>query len=200
MRIIGGAWRGRSLTGPVGSGTRPTTDRARQALFDMIAHASWAQDVPLEDAVVLDAFAGTGAVGLEALSRGARHATFMENDRATIRTLTANIERCDAGERARVLVCDVLRPPRSPLAADYVFLDPPYGGDVVVRAAVALRRAGWVSERSVVITETSRGDAVSIGGVLVDDRIHGLAQFRIYRRWHTPDATDVATSPDHNRS
>ena len=81
MRIVAGAWRGRSLAAPPGAATRPTADRVRQALFDMLMHAPWAGPDAVRGARVLDAFAGTGAMGLEALSRGAAHATFLENDR-----------------------------------------------------------------------------------------------------------------------
>ena len=181
MRIVAGAWRGRGLAGPVGTSTRPTADRARQALFDMIVHAPWSRDVPLDDAIVLDAFAGTGALGLEALSRGARQAVFMENDRAAISTLEANIVHCGADERARILACDALRPPRSSLPATYVFLDPPYGQDLAVRSAEALRMAGWISEGTVVIVETRREETITLPGELVADRAHGLARFRIHR-------------------
>ncbi|HEY5299219.1 MAG TPA: RsmD family RNA methyltransferase [Acetobacteraceae bacterium] len=91
MRIIAGAWRGRALIAPPGETIRPTADRVRQALFDMLLHAPWAGPDTLKGARVLDAFAGTGALGLEALSRGAAHVTFMERDRAALTALRANI-------------------------------------------------------------------------------------------------------------
>ena len=80
MRIVAGAWRGRRLNAPVGQETRPTADRVRQSLFDMLMHAPWGGRSLLDGAVVLDAFAGTGALGLEALSRGAARAVFFEQD------------------------------------------------------------------------------------------------------------------------
>ncbi len=110
MRIIGGAWRGRRLSAPPGAGTRPTSHRVRQALFDMLLHAAWAGREAVEGAAVLDAFAGTGALGLEALSRGAASATFLERDRAALAALRANVAACAAGARARVLEFDALRP------------------------------------------------------------------------------------------
>src|SRR6185437_15178113 len=112
MRIIAGAWRGRTLTAPPGTGTRPTSDRVRQALFDMLLHAPWGGRDLLEDASVLDAFAGTGALGLEALSRGAARATFIEHDRAALATLRRNIADCGAEARCRVLAVDALHAPR----------------------------------------------------------------------------------------
>jgi 16S rRNA (guanine(966)-N(2))-methyltransferase RsmD len=90
MRIIAGAWRGRALAAPPGLATRPTADRVRQSLFDMILHAAWGGRAVLEGAMVLDAFAGTGALGLEALSRGAESAVFFERDRAALAALRAN--------------------------------------------------------------------------------------------------------------
>src|SRR5258708_63332 len=98
MRIVAGAWRGRSLTAPSGTETRPTADRVRQALFDMLMHAPWAGRSVVENSCVLDAFAGTGAVGLESLSRGAARAVFVERARPALTALRANIDACRAGD------------------------------------------------------------------------------------------------------
>ena len=122
MRIIAGTWRGRALSTP-GPATRPTADRVRQAVFDRLMHAPWA--APIRDATVLDAYAGTGALGLEALSRGAAHAVFMERDRAALHVLRANIAACRAEAQCTVLAADVLRPPPG-RPCGLVFLDPPY--------------------------------------------------------------------------
>ena len=103
MRIVAGAWRGRTLSVPAGQTTRPTADLVRQALFDMLMHAPWGGRALLEDAQVLDGFAGTGALGLEALSRGAAHVTFVEKDRAALAALRANIAACRAAERCAVV-------------------------------------------------------------------------------------------------
>ena len=142
-RIIAGAWRGRRLAAPPGLGTRPTAERVRQALFDMLAHAPWAQAAgsgrsAIEGALVLDAFAGTGALGLEALSRGAAEAVFMERDPAALAALRANIAACDAADRARVFPGDVLAA-REGMPCGLVFLDPPYGQGLVARAVAAPR-------------------------------------------------------------
>ena len=110
LRIVGGAWRGRGLVAPAGAGTRPTADRVRQAVFDRLMHAPWAAGV-VAGASVLDVFAGTGALGLEALSRGAGTAVFMERERGALAALRANIAACGAGARAMVVAGDVLRPP-----------------------------------------------------------------------------------------
>ena len=131
MRIIAGRHRGRKLVAPAGAATRPTADRVRQALFDMLWHAPWAGRSAVDGALVLDAFAGTGALGLEALSRGAAHATFLETDRAALGALRANIAACREAERCAVLPADATRPPRAARACTLVFLDPPYGEDLV---------------------------------------------------------------------
>src|SRR4051794_34868287 len=142
MRIVGGAWRGRRLVAPAGITTRPTADRVRQALFDRLLHAPWAGREVLEGARVLDGFAGTGALGLEALSRGAAEAVFLERDRAALAVLRTNIGSCGAEARCRVLAADVLRPPPGQFCT-LVFLDPPYGADLVPQATAALARTGW---------------------------------------------------------
>src|SRR6202167_253113 len=141
MRIVAGAWRGRSLLAPSGTATRPTADRVRQALFDMLMHAPWAGPTVITDASVLDVFAGTGALGLEALSRGAARAVFVERARPALAALRTNIEACRAGDRCEVLPIDALSAPAGE-RADIVFLDPPYGQDLAVRALARLRSVG----------------------------------------------------------
>src|SRR5271165_7315288 len=108
LRIVAGAWRGRVLQAPPGDTTRPTADRVRQALFDMLLHAPWGGHDAIEGAHVLDVFAGTGALGLEALSRGAAFATFIEQDRAALAALHANIATLRAADRTAVLAGDAL--------------------------------------------------------------------------------------------
>ena len=124
MRIIAGTWRGRPLITPPGAVTRPTADRVRQALFDMLLHAPWGGRESVEGAHALDVFAGTGAFGLEALSRGAAHVTFVEHDRTALTALRANIAACRALDRSTILAIDALAVPPG-AAASLVFLDPP---------------------------------------------------------------------------
>ncbi len=180
MRIIAGAWRGRSLTAPPGDATRPTADRVRQALFDMLLHAPWAGPATLIDATLLDAFAGTGGFGLEALSRGAATAHFIENDRAALAALRANIAACRAGPRAHILAADALAPPPG-LPCSLLFLDPPYGKDLVPQAVLALGRAGWIAPGALVVAEIGRTDAVPAGPELLADRGHGAARLLVWR-------------------
>ena len=159
MRIVGGAWRGRRLVAPAGLGTRPTAERVRQAVFDRLMHAPWAGRGVVEGAVVLDAFAGSGAMGLEALSRGAGRAVFMERDRAALAALRANVAGCGAEARCRVVGGDVLRAGVGE-ACGLVFLDPPYGAGLVGPALAALRGAGWILDGALVVVEVGVGEAV----------------------------------------
>jgi 16S rRNA (guanine966-N2)-methyltransferase len=180
MRIVAGDWRGRALKAPSGTATRPTADRVRQALFDILIHARWAGPAVVRDATVLDAFAGSGALGLEALSRGATRATFMENDRAALAALRANITTCGAQERCRVLAVDVLTAPFGS-ACGLVFLDPPYGAALVAQAVARLRASGWIAPDTMVVAETGQADSLPALGVLLAERVHGTARLWIWR-------------------
>lgn len=179
MRIVAGTWRGRALTAPPGSQTRPTADRVRQALFDMLLYAPWGGRDSIEDARVLDVFAGTGALGLEALSRGAAHATFIEHDRAALTALRANIAALRAGPRATILPIDALAAPRGD-ACSLVFLDPPYGNDLVQRALTHLHATGWIAPGALIIAETGR-DEPPLRPDLLAERVHGAARISIWR-------------------
>ncbi len=180
MRIIGGAWRGRRLQAPPGETTRPTADRVRQALFDRLLHAPWAGRALVEGADVLDAFAGTGALGLEALSRGAATAVFIERDRAALAALRANIAACRAEPRCTVLAGDALRPPPGG-PAGLVFLDPPYGADLLDPAVAALAAAGRIGPRSLLLAEVAR-EAPAPQGVRLAEFSHGAARLFAFRR------------------
>ena len=179
MRIIAGAWRGCRLVAPTGVATRPTADRTRQALFDRLRHASWAGPATIEGAEVLDAFAGTGALGLEALSRGGARASFIENDRGALRALRANIAACGAGDRCTVLPTDACRPPPGRLCG-LVFLDPPYGQNLCEQAVAALTGAGWIGPDTLVLAEIGRRDPAP-AGTLLADVTHGAARVVAWR-------------------
>ncbi len=190
MRIIAGAWRGRRLLAPPGVATRPTAERVRQAMFDILMHAPWGGAERRAGAAVLDAFAGTGALGLEALSRGAGSAVFFEPDPAARTALARNIAACDAGAKARVLSASVLAPPPGPPCA-LVFLDPPYGQGKLVPALVALADAGWLAPGALVVAESARAEprpssSPNLAAELLAERAHGPAQITIWRML-TPD-------------
>jgi 16S rRNA (guanine966-N2)-methyltransferase len=179
MRIVAGAWRGRSLLAPPGSATRPTADRVRQALFDMLLHAPWGGRETVAGVHAFDVFAGTGAFGLEALSRGAAHATFIEHDRAALAALRVNIAACHAEDRCTILAIDALAIPPGE-AASLVFLDPPYRQDLIPSAIARLRAVRRLSPAALIIAETARDEPVPAMNPLAV-RVHGAAQLSIWR-------------------
>ena len=155
MRIIAGEWRGRSIIAPEGRGTRPTSDRAREGLFSMLASRSGS----FEGLQVADLFAGTGALGLEALSRGAAHCTFVENDRHALDALKRNIAKLGAGERAEVRAQAVEHAlPARP--CDVIFLDPPYGQGLVRAALDRIAEPQWLAQGGWASLETA-GEAMT---------------------------------------
>ena len=173
-RIIAGAWRGRKLVAPIGLETRPTGARARQAVFDILLHAPWAGGEFLRGARVLDVFAGTGAYGLEALSRGAVAVDFIEQAPAALAALRKNIAACRAADATRVVGGDVFSVPVG-TAHGLVFLDPPYGQDLVAKALAVLSARGWLAAGAVIVAELGPGDEVKLPEVLAE-RVHGKAR------------------------
>lgn len=150
MRIVGGRHRGRSLSAPAGRAVRPTTDRTREALFNILAHSDL---VEIEGAAVLDVFCGTGALGLEALSRGAASAVFLDLARASLEATRANVAALGEGGRATILRADAAKPPRAPAPHGLWFLDPPYREGLAPPALRALRDRGWGTPGTLVVVE-----------------------------------------------
>src|SRR5689334_12538080 len=142
MRIIAGQWRGRPLVAPKGDTTRPTADRTREALFSMLASRLGS----FEELAVADLFAGSGALGLEALSRGAASCLFVERDKAALDALRANIAKLGAKADVRAQSVLALGPARAPL--DLVMMDPPYGTGAGAVALDKLARLGWIGPAS----------------------------------------------------
>ena len=168
MRVIGGADRGRRLRAPRGSRTRPTADRMRVTLFDILGPA-------IAGMRVLDLFAGTGAVGIEALSRGAARAVFVERDRGALRALRANLAALGAGRaEARVVAGDALAVvpalPVSESAFDLVFLDPPYAGGPASGALAALVRSGLLRSGTRVVVQHSARAPLAVPAGLRETR------------------------------
>lgn len=182
MRIVAGRNKGRLLAAPEGGDTRPTSDRAREALFNILVHRYGADDFTLVGARVLDLFAGTGALGLEAWSRGAAHVTFVERDPAALKALAANLRATRA--EGEILRADATRPPRAKIACDLVFLDPPYAAGVAAAALAAADAAGWVRPGAVAVAETAADDSPAWPeSFAVDDRrAYGKAALTFLRR------------------
>lgn len=151
---------------------RPTSDRVRESLFNLLAHGGFGDPVP--GAVVLDVFAGTGALGLEALSRGALHATFIEDGRVALGLLAGNISKARAGADCRVIRRSALKPgPASGDAASLVFLDPPYGKGLGEKALAALAEGGWIAPGALVVWEERGPQAAPDGFRLLETRSYG---------------------------
>ncbi|ABQ69060.1 putative methyltransferase [Rhizorhabdus wittichii RW1] len=170
MRIIAGQWRGRPLIAPQGQATRPTSDRTREALFSMLASRIGS----FEGLAVADVCAGTGALGLEALSRGAARCTFVERDRAAVEALRANIAKLGAEAEVRAIAAESF----AGGAYDLVLIDPPYGTGLgqKVLPAIGLAPGGWAS------IETARDEAVAVPGFTVEvERVHGKARITLLR-------------------
>lgn len=173
MRIVGGRHRGRRLAAPEGRDTRPTTDRTREALFNILSHADWAPD--LEGAAVVDAFCGTGALGLEALSRGAGHCSFLDLGRGALDAVRANIATLGEEARATVLRADATKPPPARQPCLFAFLDPPYGKNLVPPALAGLAGAGWLLPGALVVVEVGGKEVVPLpdGFAMQAERSYG---------------------------
>lgn len=178
MRIIAGEWRGRKLLAPRGESTRPTADRARETLFNMLASRIGS----FEGLSVADLFAGSGALGLEALSRGAASCLFVEQDEAALRAIRANVEALGARPRCDVRAGSVmsLAPAKGP--HDLVLLDPPYGTGAGAVALDRLLRLGWIGAGTWIALETGAKEAVDVRGLALDaERKVGKAKIVLLR-------------------
>lgn len=186
MRIVAGSHRGRRLNAPAGRSVRPTADRVRESLFNVLAHNDWGpDDAPLPRNIhVVDAFAGTGALGLEALSRGAARVTFLENDNQVIDVLRQNIAACDGASETMILRCDATRPGRARTPAALVFLDPPYRAGLAAPTLEAMARGGWFDAGAIIVVELSIKETFEPppGFEPLDDRQYATTRI-VFLRW-----------------
>jgi 16S rRNA (guanine966-N2)-methyltransferase len=177
MRIIAGTWRGRPLTAPAGDATRPTGDRTRETLFSMLTSRLGS----FEGLRVGDFFAGSGALGLEALSRGAESCLFVERDRNALEAIRANAAKLGI-ERPDIRQTDVLALGPAPAPLDVLFMDPPYGTGAGAVALDKLGRLGWVAPGSWISVETGRAETLDIKGFELDaERVVGKAKLWLLR-------------------
>jgi 16S rRNA (guanine966-N2)-methyltransferase len=180
MRVVAGRFRGRALVAPPGLSTRPTADRVRQALFDVLTHAPFAPD--LNGARVMDLFAGSGALGIEAISRGATFSLFVETDelaRGAIRTNLDALGLIGSGRVHRRDATDLgMRPASDGSPFDIAFLDPPYGKGLGEAALAGLLAGGWLAPGALAVLERGADDApASIPGFeLMAEREWGPAK------------------------
>jgi len=181
MRIVGGNFKGRSLVTPDGQNTRPTSDRAREAIFNILAHADWAPS--LEGARVMDVFAGSGALGFEAMSRGAGFCLFVETDEKARGAIRDNVETFGLFGTTRVHRRDAtqlgVRPGSQAEAFNLVFLDPPYRKGLGEKALDGLISGNWLSENAIIVFERAadEDDFVTDVWQKINVKTYGVAQF-----------------------
>jgi 16S rRNA (guanine966-N2)-methyltransferase len=152
VRIIGGKFRKRNLLVPPASLTRPTSDRTREAIFNILNSLNGGIDA---DTLILDAFAGSGALGLEALSRGATHVTFIENNPQVMQVLKHNITTLQADASCTLILANAVHPPKASCSMGMIFLDPPYRQELESVCLDALQTQGWIGNDTLIILETS---------------------------------------------
>jgi 16S rRNA (guanine966-N2)-methyltransferase len=180
MRIIAGKYKGRRIELPkeAGSIIRPTSDFARQAIFNILIHgAHGLNGHTFEGKNVLDLFCGTGAFGLEALSRGARHVTFIDNARESLATARHNIERIQEGVHADFIQADATQLGKAKKPYDLIFIDPPYYKKMLVPALKGLLAGGWIAEEAILVVEHDEKETLELPTpfVTVDQRKYGRA-------------------------
>jgi 16S rRNA (guanine966-N2)-methyltransferase len=189
MRIVGGKHRGRRIEAPPGDAVRPTSDRAREAVFNILAHGGFGAGgaSAVAGAVVLDVFCGTGAMGLEALSRGAARAVFIDNEPQSLVAARANIASLKEQAAARVMAADATRPPARPKdlqAATLAFFDPPYAEALAAASLAAFAEQGWLAPGALcVVEEGARAPALAppAGFITLEARRYGAARVTLLR-------------------
>lgn len=186
MRIVAGRLKGRAIVAPEGQGTRPTSDRARQAVFNVLEHAAWAE--PLQGARVMDLFAGSGALGFEAMSRGAAFALFVETDDAARGSIRENADAYGLMGATRVhrrSATDLgVRPGSDGEAFALAFLDPPYGQGLGEQALARLIEGNWLTPGAIVVFErgSDEPEIETPGYLRLDARDYGVARVLFLRR------------------
>ena len=179
MRITSGRLGGRSLAAPDDERVRPTSDKVRQAIFNVLAHRDFDVGFTLDGARVIDLFAGTGALGIEALSQGASYALFVDDSAESRALIRTNVEALELTGVTKIWRRDATV--LGPMAAgaggpfDLAFLDPPYRKDLVSSALESLREGKWLAPNAIVVVETSRDERISPADehTLLDDRLYG---------------------------
>ncbi len=189
MRITAGALKGRPLSAPQGLNVRPTSDKVRQAIFNVLEHRDFGADFGLDDARVIDLFAGTGALGIEALSRGAAYAFLIDNSATSRATLRRNVEVMGLTGKTKIWrrdASDLGRNINKPF--DLTFLDPPYGQNLLAPALASLHAGGWLQPHAIVVAEAARDTNIPSTDdyQILDERLYGETRVAFLR----PSDTD----------
>jgi len=180
MRIVSGKHKGKKIDYISDSTTRPTKDAVRESIFNILAHAPWCE-VDIKGSTILDVFAGTGSLGLEALSRGATKGYFIEQDKAAINVCRKNIESMDMQNIAKILNFNATKLPPRPEnieVADLVFLDPPYSKNLGEEAIVSLIKGNWVSNNTIYVLEEAKNSTINIPNnfEIIEERSYGITK------------------------
>jgi 16S rRNA (guanine966-N2)-methyltransferase len=183
MRIVAGQHKGRHLAVPHGRDTRPTSDRVREAIYNVLSHGF---ELDFDGLVALDVCAGTGALALEALSRGAARAIFIDNAQAALDCVAANVETLKEGAQASILRRDIRRLGAKPASAEpagLAFFDPPYRENMIAPALVAAGEGGWLADGAVVVVETADDEEIDIPRRFsaLDERRYGKTLVRFLK-------------------
>jgi len=180
MRIIGGAHRGRKLLSPADHNIRPTSDRMRESIFNILSHTPRG----LEGANILDVFAGTGAMGLEALSRGAAHSTFFDKSRKSLQLVQKNISLLELEEKATIRCISAPDFPPSKTPYDVIFLDPPYRLSVINDVFSALKNMGYLADHCRIVFEYSSSNTLILPDYLeiIKNKTYGNSHFTILKK------------------
>jgi 16S rRNA (guanine966-N2)-methyltransferase len=182
MRIIGGIYRGRVLETPQDDTVRPTSDKTRGAIFNILEHRAWPVHPLLPKSQVADVFCGTGALGLEALSRGVKHVTLIDNSRDALTITRANIRKFKAADAVTILEGNAVSMALKTPVFDLVFLDPPYGKGLIEKALQHFAAKGVLKENTVIVAETARDETLSLPPIfaLQDERGYGQTMVRFF--------------------
>lgn len=184
MRIIGGEFKGKALTSPEGNAIRPTSDRVREAIFNRLMH-SFGSPSPLIDGTILDLCCGTGAMGLEAISRGAEHVTFIDITNTSIAIAKKNAAALGVENQCSFITADARKLPNANTAADIIFCDPPYDAGMEEKILEQLQTQGWLGENTLLIMEMAQkndwADALNASSWDVDIRKYGKSKVAFIR-------------------
>jgi 16S rRNA (guanine966-N2)-methyltransferase len=192
MRIVAGRFKGRTLKAPGDAALRPTSDKVRQALFNILEHAAFASNFTLEGARVVDLFAGTGALGLEALSRGAKFCLFIEEAAQSRALIRENVEGLGLTGASKIWRRDAtsLGPLDTLAPFDLAFLDPPYRKGLIAPALEGLAAGGWLNANALVVAEAAEDETMPAvdGFEILDDRVYGDTRIAFMRALTAPAA------------
>ncbi len=193
MRIVAGIHKGQTLARPPGNITRPMMDKVRESVFNILTHQNWKTQHTnvLNDAAILDAFAGSGAIGLEAISRGASVAYFFDKSPKALGVVRKNIWTLNEQDHCKMMKVDATKPPKAPIAMSIVFLDPPFGKNLVPISLPPLVKAGWIDHNTLIVAEVESCAILNLptGFQILLEKSYGTAQVFFLRLENRDDAS-----------